>query len=138
MAVLVALGTRLWLAAFRLSAEERRLAGVWRVEGPAESGGRSAVIEFEYRADRTYLVRHRDAATGTVLREWRDRWDRWRVRGGRLEIYSVRNPLPPRLGGAGELVEVTPSDQIERDGPDRVVLKFSPMGLPPIALSRAR
>ncbi len=119
-AVLLMLGAWLWLAAFRLSAEERRLVGFWRVEGTAVAGGRPVVIEFEYLADHTRRARHLDPESGSALTGRAAHWgERWRLAGGRLETYWLRNPLPPRLGGSGVLAEAMSSYALAWDGPDR-------------------
>ena len=134
-ALLPALGTGLWSAAFRMSAEERRLVGAWRADPPA-AGGRPYVIEIEHAADRTASALFLDPATGAVVRDVGV--GRWRVVGGRLETYLVRNPLPRRLGGVGVFVQVGQSYALEWDGPNRVTLRRDPDDTVALTLWRVR
>ena len=128
-ALLPAFGVWLWLAVFRLSAEERSLVGVWRRTDAvaALDTDRPVRIENEYRPNRTERCRRIDARTGQVLGEG-DKAGRWHVSQGALAFRVRANPLPRFLGGDGVFAEVDQLYALEWLDPDRFRLTESHTG----------
>ena len=116
-ALLLALATGLWSAAFRLSAEERQFVGRWRMESPAYSQRRPELAcEVEFTAGRAVRNLIVNTATGEVEGD-ETLAEKWRLARGELgEVLTAWDRLPARLGGS---TRPPPSRGLEWDGPDR-------------------
>ncbi len=103
-----------WRSRAPLSDEERRLVGTWTYQW--DNPNQKVGLEYEFRADRTCVIRNYNPDTGAVLVE--SAGATWWLSGDKL---IVRHP-----GAAGGFWRVLPSQRavdevstLTPDGPDR-------------------
>lgn len=121
-----------WTSRTPLSDEERHLIGTWTVR--MDGVPMDTLLQYEFRPDRTCLMRNVDAATGAVTADIPGQT--WSLSDGRL---VVRHPD----GAAGSFWHVLPSQRamdevwlLTPDGPDRfryqgtIEIRSTPQGPP--------
>ena len=104
-----------WTAERPLSGDERALVGTWRFRwngSPAD-----LPLEYEFRADRTCVVRTLNAATGTVKGVSADQT--WRRTGDTLVVRCPEGGYSPWWDLLGEGRAVREVLTLTPDGPDR-------------------
>jgi hypothetical protein len=111
----VAAGVIWWTVETPLSDDERKLVGTWRMRWAGDVN--DLPLEYEFRSDRTCVIRHFDRGTGAITGVATNLT--WRLKGGTLVVRHPDGTVGPRWDAFGlwrsmcEVLTLTP------DGPDR-------------------